>query len=43
MKRQPPSCNFIRHRMLDEPTNYLDLATKEMLVDALKDFEGTMT
>jgi ATPase subunit of ABC transporter with duplicated ATPase domains len=26
----------------DEPTNYLDLATKEMLVDSLKDFEGTM-
>ena len=28
--------------MLDEPTNHLDLATKEMLVAALKDFEGTM-
>ena len=28
--------------MLDEPTNHLDLATKEMLVEALKEFEGTM-
>ena len=28
--------------MLDEPTNHLDLATKEMLLDALKDFDGTM-
>src|ERR1700685_3579360 len=33
----PP--NFL---VLDEPTKHLDLATKEMLVDALKDFEGTM-
>ncbi len=33
----PP--NFL---ILDEPTNHLDLETKEMLVDALKDFEGTM-
>jgi ATPase subunit of ABC transporter with duplicated ATPase domains len=28
--------------VLDEPTNHLDLATKEMLVEALRDFEGTM-
>ena len=33
----PP--NFL---VLDEPTNHLDLATKEMLVGALKQFEGTM-
>jgi ATPase subunit of ABC transporter with duplicated ATPase domains len=33
----PP--NFL---VLDEPTNHLDLATKEMLVDSLKQFEGTM-
>jgi ATPase subunit of ABC transporter with duplicated ATPase domains len=33
----PP--NFL---VLDEPTNHLDLATKEMLVDSLKNFEGTM-
>jgi ATPase subunit of ABC transporter with duplicated ATPase domains len=33
----PP--NFL---VLDEPTNHLDLATKEMLIGALKDFEGTM-
>jgi ATPase subunit of ABC transporter with duplicated ATPase domains len=33
----PP--NFL---ILDEPTNHLDLFTKEMLIDALKDFEGTM-
>jgi len=28
--------------VLDEPTNHLDLFTKEMLIEALKDFEGTM-
>ncbi|MEO7156557.1 MAG: ABC-F family ATP-binding cassette domain-containing protein [Vicinamibacterales bacterium] len=33
----PP--NFL---VLDEPTNHLDLATKEMLVESLKQFEGTM-
>ena len=33
----PP--NFL---VLDEPTNHLDLFTKEMLIDALKDFDGTM-
>ena len=37
MLLEPP--NFL---VLDEPTNHLDLATKEMLVEALKDFEGTM-
>ena len=37
MLYNPP--NFL---VLDEPTNHLDLATKEMLVDGLKDFEGTM-
>jgi ATPase subunit of ABC transporter with duplicated ATPase domains len=37
MLYNPP--NFL---VLDEPTNHLDVATKEMLVDVLKDFEGTM-
>jgi ATPase subunit of ABC transporter with duplicated ATPase domains len=37
MLYDPP--NFL---VLDEPTNHLDLATKEMLVEALKEFEGTM-
>ena len=37
MLHNPP--NFL---VLDEPTNHLDLATKEMLVGALKEFEGTM-
>jgi ATPase subunit of ABC transporter with duplicated ATPase domains len=33
----PP--NFL---VLDEPTNHLDLATKDMLIDALREFAGTM-
>jgi len=37
MLYDPP--NFL---VLDEPTNHLDMATKEMLVAALKEFEGTM-
>ena len=37
MLLHPP--NFL---ILDEPTNHLDLATKDMLITALKDFEGTM-
>ena len=37
MLYDPP--NFL---VLDEPTNHLDLQTKEMLVEALKNFEGTM-
>jgi ATPase subunit of ABC transporter with duplicated ATPase domains len=37
MLLHPP--NFL---VLDEPTNHLDLFTKEMLIDALKDFDGTM-
>lgn len=37
MLYDPP--NFL---VLDEPTNNLDLATKEMLIEALKSFEGSM-
>ncbi|WP_439572135.1 ABC-F family ATP-binding cassette domain-containing protein [Phreatobacter sp.] len=37
MLYDPP--NFL---VLDEPTNHLDMATKEMLIQALKDYEGTM-
>ena len=37
MLLNPP--NFL---VLDEPTNHLDLATKEMLIEALKEFDGTM-
>jgi ATPase subunit of ABC transporter with duplicated ATPase domains len=37
MLLNPP--NFL---VLDEPTNHLDLATKDMLLDALKNFDGTM-
>ena len=37
MLLNPP--NFL---VLDEPTNHLDLATKDMLIEALREFEGTM-
>ena len=37
MLYDPP--NFL---VLDEPTNHLDMATKEMLITALRDYEGTM-
>jgi ATPase subunit of ABC transporter with duplicated ATPase domains len=28
--------------VLDEPTNHIDLATKEMLIETLKNFDGSM-
>src|SRR5215208_2105533 len=37
MLLNPP--NFL---VLDEPTNHLDLATKEMLINSLREYEGTM-
>jgi len=37
MLLNPP--NFL---VLDEPTNHLDLFTKDMLIEALRDFDGTM-
>jgi ATPase subunit of ABC transporter with duplicated ATPase domains len=37
MLYDPP--NFL---VLDEPTNHLDIATKEMLIAALREYEGTM-
>ncbi len=37
MLYDPP--NFL---VLDEPTNHLDIATKQMLIEALRDYEGTM-
>jgi ATPase subunit of ABC transporter with duplicated ATPase domains len=37
MLLHPP--NFL---VLDEPTNHLDLFTKEMLIEALREYDGTM-
>jgi ATPase subunit of ABC transporter with duplicated ATPase domains len=37
MLYDPP--NFL---VLDEPTNHLDLDTKEMLIEALREYDGTM-
>src|SRR5690606_7019808 len=37
MLYDPP--NFL---VLDEPTNHLDIETKEMLIEALADYDGTL-
>ncbi len=35
-------CKKANFLIFDEPTNHIDINTKEMLEDALKDFEGTV-